>query len=383
MIAKIIRNRWEHTADGHRRAAILSRHVHPEGLDISRFALGKDDALQLDSSEGHILTVLDGRLAMAGASGKHNLQLGSCVHAFIPVGWAARLNALSAAHIIVISAPASQVRGKRLIIRDEHFIRACADTATSFRWILTPQYLSRRVFLYHDPTLLSKTGKPVAWFRTTMFDVTGLPGNCDDLPVFKMSYDNQTEANVCYDVRADARVRFARHPYVNQKQQWDDWQTIDNNTTYHLNEAPHDAEVEWHCDSKTGLPLCRRNRHEIHIAPGGHVSLCCLFDPAPVGVERHLPGEYSSYEDVEKFTGTPAYEKRLRDMQPYDEMIDALSLGRANPELNDTKQSKLLLHFKTGLHNQLAHESQLIATLRESGNNRHAVVERWRTTAAV
>jgi hypothetical protein len=43
------------------------------------------------------------------------------------------------------------------------------------RWVITPQYLSRRIFLHHDPTLLSKSGHPVSWFHTTMFDVAGLP----------------------------------------------------------------------------------------------------------------------------------------------------------------------------------------------------------------
>ena len=85
--------------------------------------------------------------------------------------------------------------------------------SSPFVELLTLQYLSRRIFLHHDPTLLSKSGNPVSLFHTTMFDVDGLPKNEDGEPVFKMSYNSRTEFNVCYDVKGIARVRMAEHPY--------------------------------------------------------------------------------------------------------------------------------------------------------------------------
>src|SRR5204863_9462523 len=99
-----------------------------------------------------------------------------------------------------------QARGERLLLRDEKFIAACATRSQTLRWTLTPQYLSRRIFLHHAPILLSKSGHPVSWFHTTMFDVAGLPPNQDGEPVFKMSYNSRTEFNVCYDVEGEARV---------------------------------------------------------------------------------------------------------------------------------------------------------------------------------
>ena len=133
-----------------------------------------------------------------------------------------------------------------------------------FRWVLTPQYLSRRVFLYNDQTLLSKNRDPVSWFHTTMFDVNGLPVNDDGLSVFKMSYDNQTEPNVCFDVSGTARVRMAYHPYSVKSQIWGEWQSLDNDTTYYVNEAVDSPEVEWHKNPETGeqwYPSC-----EVHLS---------------------------------------------------------------------------------------------------------------------
>ena len=46
-----------------------------------------------------------------------------------------------------------------------------------------------------------------------------------------------------------------------------------------------------------------RNKHEVHIVDG-HVTLFCIFDPAPTGIERHRPGEYSDYEPLSQVLGT-------------------------------------------------------------------------------
>src|SRR5262249_18756391 len=146
---------------------------------------------------------------------------------------------------------ASQARGRNLLLRDETFLAACAAGSQSLRWVLTPQYLSRRVFLHHDPILLSKSGNPVSWFHTTMFDVIGLPNNDEGEPVFKMSYNSRTEFNVIYDVEGEARVRFARHPYRSAGQVWEPWQPIDGDTTYHLNEAAGGPDEECEIDEAT------------------------------------------------------------------------------------------------------------------------------------
>jgi hypothetical protein len=99
----------------------------------------------------------------------------------------------------------------------------------------------------------------------------------------------------------------AQHPYREAKQLWGPWHLLDGESTYHLNEAGGSPEEECRIDEATQTLQTLRNKHEVHIAEG-HVSLFCLFDPAPAGIERHRPGEYSDYEPLSQLLGTKPYE---------------------------------------------------------------------------
>jgi hypothetical protein len=255
-----------------------------------------------------------------------------------------------------------------LIVRDEQFLSACAVGAQSLRWILTPQYLSRRIFLHHDRALTSKSGHPVSWFHTTMFDVSGLPVNEDGNPVFKMSYNSRTEFNVIYDVVGEARVRLARHPYDARK--WDEWLKLDGESTYHLNEAAGCAEEERFVEN--GEERTLRNRHEVHI-DGGHVSLFCAFDPAPTGIERHRPGEYSDYEPISRILGTPEYRLHQQEIGKFDEMVDHLSMAKAKGDLDRHRDTPIYQRFVEGRAAQGAIESALAKTLA----SRAKAIQRW------
>ena len=71
----------------------------------------------------------------------------------------------------------------------------------------------------------------------------------------------------------------------------------------------------------TRTPQFLRNKHEVHIVDG-YVTLFCMFDPAPTGIERHRPGEYSDYEPLSQVLGTKLYETHQREIARYDEMVD-------------------------------------------------------------
>jgi len=237
---KLIKNDWHNECDGcYDRAQILRYDVHPEGLDVDRIRFLVAGRLEPRSSVGHIISVLrgSGKLLLKGDNGQ-TLHLEAGVHFYLLPGMEAILDAEPGTELLRVSSPsASQTRGSKLLLRNEVFLAACASGSQLLRWVLTPQYLSRRIFLHHDPVLLSKSGHPVSWFHTTMFDVAGLPVNEDGQPVFKMSYNSRTEVNFCYEVKGTARVRMAQHPYLESKQLWGPWFPLDGDSTYHLNEA--------------------------------------------------------------------------------------------------------------------------------------------------
>ncbi len=377
---KIIRNSWRRESGNPFESTQILRHgIHPEGLDIERFRFLEPGKMVLGAGVGRIISVLLGnaRLRMAG-TGEKPLQLGAGVHLYIPADVESVLEAEPAAELLRVSGPsASQAQGKRLLLRDETFLAACASGSQSLRWTFTPQYLSRRIFLHHDPTLLSKSGRPVSWFHTTMFDVTGLPENEDGEPVFKMSYNSRTECNVCYEVKGTGRVRMAQHPYQRSKQKWDPWLTLDGDSTYHLNEAAGSREEECHIDEKTNAPQYFRNKHEVYIIDG-FVSLFCVFDPAPTGVERHQPGEYSDYEPLSKVLGTKEYEVHQREIARYDEMVDRLSLAKAMGELSTCHGTDIWQLYLQGREAQVAIETGIMKSLATEGKGREQVLARWR-----
>lgn len=377
---KLIRNNWRrNSGEAFTRTKILSHEIHPEGLDVDRIRFIEAGSITPESSVGHIISVLrgNGKLHVTGDS-RQPLHLEAGVHLYLPPGLGCVLDADLGTELVRVSgASASQARGNRLLLRDETFLAACAYGSQSLRWILTPQYLSRRIFLYNDPILLSKTGNPVSWFRTTMFNVDGLPENEDGEPVFKMSYNSRTEFNVCYDVKGHARVRMAQHPYMETRQSWGSWLQLDDDSTYHLNEASGSPEEELRIDEATGARQFLRNKHEVHIA-GGHVTLFCLFDPAPTGVERHRPGEYSDYEPLTQVLGTESYETHRREITGYDEMVNRLSLAKAQGALGTHQGTPVWELYMRGRKAQAAIESELAKTL----DGRAQVILPWMQTVA-
>jgi len=379
---KLIRNNWSRgSGEPFTRAKILSHEIHPEGLDIDRIRFVEAGSLVPDSNVGHIISVLKGRGKLhATAAHKQTFSLEAGVHLYLPPALESVLEAESGTELLCVSSPsASQTRGKQLLLRDETFIAACASGAQSLRWTFTPQYLSRRIFLHHDQILLSKAGNPVSWFRTTMFDVAGLPKNEDGEPVFKMSYNSRTECNVCYDVKGTARVRMAQHPYKERKQLWGPWFPLDGDSTYHLNEAAGSPEEECLIDTVTGTRQFFRNKHEVHIADG-HVTLCCMFDPAPTGVERHRPGEYSDYEPLSQVLGTKPYETHQREITRYDEMVDTLSLAKATGTLSTYHGTPVWELYLKGREAQVAIESEVAKTMVAEGKGRERVLAAWMQT---
>jgi hypothetical protein len=209
-----------------------------------------------------------------------------------------------------------------------------------------------------------------------MFDVAGLTRNEDGHPVFKMSYNSRTEFNVCYDVKGTARTRMAQHPYRKTKQLWDPWLPLDSDSTYHLNEAAGCPEEECRIDEATRTPQTLRNKHEVHIVDG-YVSLFCMFDTAPTGIERHRPGEYSDYEPLSQVLGTKPYTTYAQEIAKYDEMVDRLSLAKAMGKLNTLHGTPIWELYLRGREAQVAIETELAKTLAVEGNGREQVIARW------
>lgn len=344
-------NQWVRDGDAPvRRAQILRQDVHPEGLDVTRFRF--DEEAQVPLFDGaHLISVIRGTGTVVF---DQDYALREGVHVFVP--GAAPVVGHPGSELIVVSGAPSQARIDRVVVRDENYVRGCATDDGPLRWVLTPQYLSRRLFLHHDAVLSSKSGRPVSWFRTTMFDTNGLPPNDDGESVFKMSYDHRTEPNFCYEVDGEARVRFAERPYEDNR--WGPWLPLDGETTYHLNEPEG----------------CPRNKHEV-AAHGGHATLFCLFDPAPTGVEQHKTGAYSSYGPLDAILGTPRHEAVLEAHKRFDPMLDELSIRRAQGRASYPPEM-IRLHGR-GLRAQMAYEETVLNGL---SDDRRAVVERWATS---
>ncbi len=107
------------------------------------------------------------------------------------------------------------------------------------------------------------------------------------------------------------------------------------------------------------------------------MTLFCLFDPAPTGVERHRPGEYSDYEPLSQVLGTMAYETHQQEIARYDEMVDRLSMAKAmgaSSALHGTPVWELYLR---GREAQAAIESGLAKTLAAKDNGRARVLGHW------
>lgn len=371
---RILTNDWQPQPEGFESARILRHQDTPEGFDVTRLRSAQTAELALDPAAGHILTVLQGSAQLFDA--QQVLALSQGAHVYLPVGGPRRLRLAPHTQLVQVStAQPEQAVGQAIQVRHEHFLSACASDGQSLRWILTPQYLSRRVFLHHDAPLRSREGRPVSWFRTTMFDVSGLAPNEEGESVFRMSYDSRSEFNVCYEVRGQARVRLARHPYVAKGQQWSPWLPLHDDATYHLDEAAGGPQEEHYIDA-SGRQATLRNRHEVSIT-GGHTSLCCLFDPAPTGVERHRPGEYSDYEPFEQVRTRPEYARHVQALDAFDAMVDTLSMAQAQGRLEAMAHSPEWAMFEAGYREQRAIEARLQDELTAEGQGRDAVLAQW------
>ena len=172
----------------------------------------------------------------------------------------------------------------------------------------------------------------------------------------------------------------ALHPYREGKQLWGPWLPLDGDSTYHLNEAAGGSEEECHVDEMTQVPQFLRNRHEVYIVEG-HVTLFCMFDPAPTGVENHRPGEYSDYEPLSQVLGTKSYETHQREIARYDEMVDQLSMAKALGTLNTLRGSSIWELYLRGREAQAAIESRLAKTVAAESEGREQVLARWMQAA--
>lgn len=378
---KVMKNEWRRGADApFETAPILAHDTHPEGLDLDRVRFVGDGQLEVRPEVGHILSVIRGGGLLHVTSEPEPLAIGEGVHLYLPAGAGAQLECTAGSELVRLCAPtAERAPGKRILLRDERFVGACATTGHTLRWTLTPQYLSRRIFLHHDTTLVSKRMDPISWFRTTMFDVSGLPPNADGESVFKMAYNSRTEINVCYEVVGETKVRFASHPYSRagsaSEQAWGPWVELTSDSSYHLNEEADGADAEWTEDA--GVRRCSRNKHEVRVADGRHVSLFCLFDPAPTGVERHHPGEYSDYEPLSTVITRPEYAVHRREIDRFDAMVDTLSIAKARGRLDELRGSPAWQLYLDGRSAQLEIERTLHDALMAGGTGRERVIEPW------
>lgn len=368
----LIPNHWVQRSDGIAIATILEHESCPEGLDFTRLRFTQAADYDFPRDCGTLLSVLAGTVELRLSLGSA-LRLQAGTHVYLPPESRGVLVGEPGAEVLHACAPdAGRARGTQMLVRSDRFLAGCAVPGKSLRWILTPQYLSRRAFLHHDRTLVSPRGEPVSWFHTTMFDAHGLPKNDEGDPVFKMSYNFRTEPNICYEVRGRARVRMAEHPYAatGAPQVWRPWQTLSGDATYYLNEDVGDAE--W--GQRNGIQHPARNKHEVQIADG-HVSLICMHHPACTGAERHSEGEYSEYGDLREVLGTPAHLEHLERITPFDSVVDALSLAQARGQ--DPTALPEWEVFQAGRNSQVQVESALLASLCADGHGREKILASW------
>ena len=121
--------------------------------------------------------------------------------------------------------------------------------------------------------------------------------------------------------------------------------------------------TEW--TETNGVRRSLRNKHEVWAS--GHVTLFCLFDPAPTGVERHKPGEYSDYEPLADVVARPEYAAHVQALASLDEMVDVLSLEKARGRLDSPENAALRARWDDGRRAQLAIEAELAGQLEAQG----------------
>jgi hypothetical protein len=143
-----------------------------------------------------------------------------------------------------------------------------------------------------------------------------------------------------------------------------------------LNEAAGCPEEERRFEEGISEPQHLRNKHEVYIRDG-YVTLFCLFDPSPIGIERHRPGEYSDYEPMSQVLGSKSCEDYQREITKYDEMIDQLSMAKAMGRLDSFHGSPLWELYIHGRDVQIAIESKLMNTCAKNDARRACILSEW------
>ena len=135
-LKKLINNDWHReSGESFDRAKILRHEIHPEGLDVDRIRFFEAGCLTLRSSLGYVISILRGigRLHIK-SNDKQTLYLEAGVHLYIPPGPESVLEAEPGTELLCVSSPsASQANGKKLLLRNETFLAACASGSQSLR----------------------------------------------------------------------------------------------------------------------------------------------------------------------------------------------------------------------------------------------------------
>jgi hypothetical protein len=372
---KIIVNDFRPAPDGgaYEVANVLNALDHSEGHDLDRVRFTGQGEFRPQDTEGHVISFTGGKgvleITNPTTHETESYEVGSEhiggeglegeVHCYIPKGFSARIISSADKPLTFEKMSSNQVAGSdapgtEFLIRDERVmqnnhgeIEFEGDRQQVTRWVVTPQYTSRRAFLDHDATLTAKlkpgqtTPDPVSMWHTSMNDTTQLADsalNADNIKVFRMSYNNGTEFNIVQKVtgpepedgRPKAEVRYAIHPYMDEndpvamrEQQWSPWMPLDEAPTYYLNEpAGAEERVTERPAGEEEQQKELRNRHEVRISEGCRVYLHCSFNPAPTGSEMHAVGKYSGYAKAADTKALPRYGAYIAEMRRLDEVLD-------------------------------------------------------------
>lgn len=318
----IYRPEWEaDEAECVQKWSILDATTSCEGLSLARYRWNKSRSIEV-ANYGCIISVFKGSgfIHLVDSNGqKGQLFLSTFVHAYIPPCNVRFQGVENGTEIACLSAPTTALaQGKELIIRNEEIMANKFSKSGMSRWTKVELYTSRRLFLHHDKTLISKNGHPISWNRTSFSTDTDI--------LLKLSYNNHTEFNMIYDLDGDVRVRTAMHPYP--REIWSEWHMLDGSCCYYLDETEPMAEQQLDI---FGRAANLRNKHELHFSKG-HCSLFCMFDPGLAGTETHDTGSFSAYDKFSDIQNSEKYRQFLDDVLKTDAIADTESLRKAQED---------------------------------------------------
>lgn len=319
---RIFRPGWEADEGAYvEKWSILDASTSCEGLGLARYRWNKPRSIDV-ADYGCIISVFKGCgfIHLVDSNGqKGQLFLSTFVHAYVPPCNVRFQGVEAGTEIVCLSAPTTALaQGTELIIRNEELMKIEMASLPTSRWSKMATYTSRRLFLHHDKTLLSRNGHPVSWQRTSSSGSGTLS---------KMSYNHHTEVNLVYEVQGDVRVRTAMHPYA--RDIWSEWHLLDGNCCYYLDETKPMAEQGV---DAFGRRTEQRNKHELDFEHG-NFSLFCMFDPGLGGTEAHVDtAGFSSYECFSEVRDSHKYQQFIDDVMKADAIADVKSLRRAQEE---------------------------------------------------